>query len=54
MRSKDYAPQPRGYVSRVITGPNSAKGAKYESQGQARSEAKRVAPGKRVGYQVEP
>jgi hypothetical protein len=25
----------------------SAKGAKYESQGQARSEAERVAPGKR-------
>jgi hypothetical protein len=26
---------------------NSAKGAEYESQGQARSEAERVAPGKR-------
>jgi hypothetical protein len=27
---------------------NSAKGAKYESQGQARSEAQRVAPGPQI------
>ena len=29
---------------------HSAKGAEYESQGQARSEAERVAPGKKESF----
>ena len=32
----------------------SANGAEYESQGQARSEAERVAPGKKIKRSFEP
>jgi hypothetical protein len=34
--------------------PNSAKGAQYDSQGQARSEAERVAPGKIIKLATSP
>ena len=37
-----------GLASKVTIGPNSANGAEYDSQGQARSEAKRVAPGNEI------